>query len=71
MKYEMFDEVTVLINWMKSGNNRSKSLRTLVESDRYPAIKWGSKYARANVGFENNILTMPYSTAFLLHRVLT
>lgn len=27
--------------------------------------------ARANVGFENNILTMPYSTAFLLRRVLT
>lgn len=55
---------------VKSGNNRSKSLRTLIESDRYPEIKWGIKYVRANVGFENNILTMPYSTAFLLRRVL-
>ena len=39
--------------------------------DCYPEIKWGIKYARANVCFENNILTMPYSTAFLLRRVLT
>lgn len=55
---------------VKSGNNRSKSLRTLVSGDRYPEISWGIKFANANVGFENNILTMPYSTAFLLRRLL-
>lgn len=31
--------------------------------------KWGIKYACANVGFESNILTLPYSTVFLLRRM--
>ena len=36
----------------------------------YPDISWGVKFARANVGFENGVLTLPHSTAFLLRRVL-
>ena len=55
---------------VKSGNNRSKSLRTLIGSAHYPDISWGIKFARANVSFENGVLTLPHSTAFLLRRVL-
>ena len=55
---------------MRSGNNRSKSMRTLIDSTHYPDISWGVKFARANVGFANGVLTLPYSTAFLLRRVL-
>ena len=55
---------------MKSGNNRSKSMRTLIDSTHYPDISWGVKFARANVGLANGVLTLPYSSAYLLRRVL-
>ena len=55
---------------MKSGNSRSESLRTLIDSAHCPDISWGVKFARANVGFANGVLTLPYSTVFLLRCVL-
>lgn len=55
---------------VKGGNNRSKSLRELVDSPRYPDVKWGIKLADANIGFADNILTMPWFCAFLVPRML-
>lgn len=55
---------------VKATNGRSKSLRTLIESDKYPDIKRGIKLCKGNIGFENNIFTFPYYTAFLLRRVV-
>ena len=55
---------------VKSGSAKAKSIRTLVESERYPDIKWGIKLVHGNVGFANGILTLPYWTAFLLKRFL-
>ena len=55
---------------VKANTEQSKSLRTLIDSDKYPEIIWGIKFAKANVGFANNILTLPHWTAFLLDRLI-
>ena len=55
---------------VKAGNAMSKSLRYLVESDKYDAIRSGIKLARANVGRSGALLTVPYFCAFLLKRCL-
>lgn len=55
---------------VKATNGRSKSLRTLIESDKYPDISVGIKLVDGNIGFENRIFTMPYFCAFLLKRFL-
>ena len=53
---------------VKAGNNRSKSLRTLIESDRYPDVHGGFKLALANIGKVDAITTFPLFCAFLLKR---
>lgn len=55
---------------VKATNGTAKSLRTLIESDVYPDISFGVKMASGNVGFEGNVLTIPYFAAFLLRRLL-
>lgn len=55
---------------VKSRNAVSKSLRTLIESDHYPAIRCGIKFAHANIGKTDTITTFPYFLAFLLKRYL-
>jgi predicted AAA+ superfamily ATPase len=51
---------------VKATGGRSKSLRTLIESDHYPDIAFGVKLASGNIGFENGIYTIPHFCAFLL-----
>lgn len=55
---------------VKSGNNKSKSLRELIKSDKYPDIKFGIKFINGNIGFCDDIYTFPYFCAFLLRRYL-
>ncbi len=55
---------------VKAVSGRSKSLRTLIESDHYPDIKYGIKLSKKNIGFENDIYTFPYFCSFLLKRYL-
>lgn len=55
---------------VKSENARAKSLKTLIASEHYPEIKWGVKFIRGNVGFENSILTLPQWSVFLLPKML-
>ncbi len=55
---------------VKSRNGRSKSLRTLIESPKYHDIQVGIKLVHGNVGFENNIFTIPYFCTFLLKRFM-
>lgn len=51
---------------VKATGGRSKSLRTLIDSDHYPDISFGVKVANANVGSENGVHTVPHFCAFLL-----
>ena len=56
---------------VKAGNNRSKSLSTLIQSDSYEEIKFGIKIANANIGYDSNILTFPHFCTFLIKEFLS
>ncbi len=55
---------------VKATNNRSKSLRTLIRSEKYKDIKYGIKLCDGNVGYSDNVYTFPYFCSFLLKRYL-
>jgi predicted AAA+ superfamily ATPase len=56
---------------VKAENNRSKSLRMLIDSKTYKDIHWGIKLVNGNVGFENGILTIPQWCAFKLPEIIS
>lgn len=55
---------------VKACGGRAKSLRTLIESEKYPDIHCGIKFSANNIGYSDNIYTFPYFCAFLLKRYL-
>ncbi|MCI6379042.1 MAG: hypothetical protein SO150_00740 [Faecalicoccus sp.] len=55
---------------VKAKKGTSKSLQTLIQIEQYPDIQKGIKITSQNIGFENNILTIPYFCSFLLKRYL-
>lgn len=55
---------------VKAKSGRAKSMRTLIESDRYPDIRYGFKLSSNNIGHENGIYTFPYFCAFLMKRFM-
>ena len=55
---------------VKSTNNMSKSLRTLITSASYPDIRYGIKLTGSNLGYSGNVYTFPHFCAFLLSRFL-
>ncbi len=56
---------------VKSKNGRSKSLRSLISSDKYPDISYGFKLSANNIGYSDQIYTFPYFCTFLLKRFMT
>lgn len=55
---------------VKATNGSSKSLKTLITSNKYSDIKYGIKFIKGNVGFNGELYTFPYFCAFLLKRYL-
>ena len=55
---------------VKAENGKTKSLKTLISSDRYPDISFGVKLFNGNIGFEDNIYSFPYFCSFLLKEFL-
>ena len=55
---------------VKAKTGKAKSMKTLIDSDRYPDIRYGFKFSKNNVGHENGIYTFPYFCAFLLKRFM-
>lgn len=55
---------------VKAGTANAKSLKTLIESDKYEDISWGIKLKKGNIGYDNNIYTFPHYLSFLLKRFL-
>lgn len=51
---------------VKAGNNRSKALRTMIDSPHYPEVSFGIKIASANIGHSKGIITLPHFSCFLL-----
>ena len=56
---------------VKAQNGRSKSLRTLLQSDKYPDIQRGIKLTGGNIGKQDTIDTFPYFCTFLLKKYLS
>ena len=50
----------------KSRNGHSKSLKALIEGDKYPDVSWGIKLGDTNIGDSGTIKTFPYFLSFLL-----
>jgi len=55
---------------VKSTNGTSKSLQSLIKGEKYADIRWGVKLMEGNVGYANDVLTLPCYCAFLLKRHL-
>ena len=55
---------------VKATTGRAKSLRTLIDSDKYPDIRCGIKFSANNIGYSDGIYTFPYFCVFLLKRYL-
>ena len=55
---------------VKAKNGTAKSIRTLINSEKYGDIRCGIKFTGGNIGFSNDIYTFPYFCAFLLKRYL-
>lgn len=55
---------------VKAARGRSKSMQTLIASDRYEDIRYGLKLSHQNIGHENHIYTFPYFCAFLVKRFM-
>jgi predicted AAA+ superfamily ATPase len=56
---------------VKTTSGNSKSLSTIIESDKYPLVKFGIKFGDYNIGYSNKILTLPTYLSFLLRRFLS
>lgn len=55
---------------VKATNGATVSLNNLINSDKYPDIKYGIKFADRNVGFNGKFYTFPYFLGFLLKKFL-
>ena len=55
---------------VKSTNDTSKSLKSLIHSSSYPDIRYGIKLTGGNLGYAGDVYTFPHFCAFLLKRFL-
>jgi predicted AAA+ superfamily ATPase len=55
---------------VKAKSGRAKSLRTLIDSDKYADIRWGIKFSAGNISYSNGVYSFPYFCAFLLRQYL-
>ncbi len=55
---------------VKAKSGKTKSMRTLISSDRYPDVRYGLKFSGNNIGHENAVYTFPYFCTFLLKRFM-
>lgn len=64
------DARTLIPVAVKAGDSSTPSLNRLIESPKYPDIKYGIKLCNRNIGFNGRIYTIPYFLAFMLRRFL-
>ena len=55
---------------VKARNGKAKSMRTLIDSEKYPEIQYGIKLTGGNIGHSEGIYTFPYFCAFLMKKYL-
>ena len=52
---------------VKGTNGKSKSLKEVITNSKYSSIKYGYKLVDGNIGFNDNIITLPLYMAFLIN----
>lgn len=62
-------EMLILVE-VKANDSSTPSLNKLIESPKYPDIKYGIKLCNRNIGFNGRVYTIPYFLTFLLKRFL-
>lgn len=55
---------------VKARSGRSKSLRTLIDSEKYADVRYGFKLSHNNIGYSDQIFTFPYFCTFLMKRFM-
>ena len=55
---------------VKAKGGKAKSMRTLIDSDKYPEIQYGIKLTGGNIGYSDAVYTFPYFCTFLMKRYL-
>lgn len=70
MDFFIRDARTLIPVEVKSQDSSTKSLVKLIESDRYPDIRYGIKLGYRNIGFNGQFYTFPYFLTFLLRQFL-
>lgn len=55
---------------VKAGSTKARSLSAVISDSNIPLIQYGLKYSINNIGANNQIITLPYFTLFLLKQVL-
>lgn len=55
---------------VKAKSGRSKSLRALIDGDKYSDISYGIKLTAGNIGYSDNMYTFPYFCTFLIKELL-
>lgn len=55
---------------VKATNGRAKSLRTLIDGEKYADIHYGIKFTGGNIGYDHDVYTFSYFCVCLLKRDL-
>lgn len=55
---------------VKAMDGATVSLNKIIDSDKYPDVKFGIKFGYKNIGYNGKFYTFPYFLAFLLKRFL-
>lgn len=55
---------------VKARNGKSKSIRTLIDGDKYTDIRYGIKLIGGNIGYSDKVYTFPYFCTFLIKQYL-
>ncbi len=64
------DAKTLVPVEVKANDGASASLNRLINSDKYPDVKYGIKLCYKNIGFNGRFYTFPYFLTFLLRRFI-
>lgn len=70
MDFFVRDSSSVIPVEVKATDNSTASLNSLINSDKYPSIKYGIKLCYKNIGFNGKFYTFPYFVTFLLKRYM-
>lgn len=70
MDFFVRDKNSLIPVEVKASDGTTVSLNRLIDSDSYPDIQYGVKFANKNIGFNDKFYTFPYFSAFLLKQWL-